>query len=91
MDKIFIVAELSANHNHDYDLTVKTIKAMAEAGADAVKFQTYKPESLTLRADTPYFGPKDSGLWKGMTLYEIYTKGHYLMNGNRNLKSLQMI
>ncbi|HAP19597.1 MAG TPA: pseudaminic acid synthase [Butyricimonas virosa] len=88
MDKIFIVAELSANHNHDYDLTVKTIKAMGEAGADAVKFQTYKPESLTLRADTPYFGPKDSGLWKGMTLYEIYTQGSLPYEWQPKLKKL---
>lgn len=74
-NKIFIVAELSANHNHDYNLAVKTIEAMAESGADAVKFQTYTADSLTLNANTKYFAPKTSGLWKGMTLYEIYQKG----------------
>ncbi len=74
-DKVFIIAEMSANHNHNYDLAVKTIEAMAETGADAVKFQTYTPDSLTLNVDNKYFGPRESGLWKGMTLYEIYTKG----------------
>lgn len=74
-NKVFIIAELSANHNNDYDLAVKTIEAMAEAGADAVKFQTYTPDSLTLNVDNEYFGPRPTGLWKGMTLYEIYQKG----------------
>lgn len=74
-NKVFIIAELSANHNKDYDLAVKTIEAMAEAGADAVKFQTYTPDSLTLDVDNEYFGPRPVGLWKGMTLYEIYQKG----------------
>lgn len=75
MDKVFIVAELSANHNHDYKLAVKTIKAMADAGADAVKFQTYTPDSLTLDVDNEYFGPRKNGLWKGMRLYDIYKEG----------------
>ncbi len=74
-DKVFIIAELSANHNNDYDLAVRTIEAMAEAGADAVKFQTYTPDSLTLNVDNEFFGPRPGGLWKGMTLYEIYQKG----------------
>ena len=74
-NKVFIVAEMSANHNHNFDLAVKTIEAMAEAEADAVKFQTYTPDSLTLNVDNRYFGPRESGLWKGMTLYDIYTEG----------------
>ena len=49
--KTFIIAELSANHNQDFDLAVKTIEAIAEAGADAVKIQTYKPESWVLNMD----------------------------------------
>jgi pseudaminic acid synthase len=74
-NKVFIIAEMSANHNHNFDLAVKTIEAMAEAGADAVKFQTYTPDSLTMNINNSYFGPRESGLWKGMTLYEIYTEG----------------
>ena len=47
-NRVIIVAELSANHNNNFDLAVKTIEAIAESGADAVKVQTYRPESLTI-------------------------------------------
>ena len=70
--KTFIIAELSANHNQDFDLAVKTIEAIAEAGADAVKIQTYKPESLVLNMDNEYFGTIQSGLWKGFRRYYLY-------------------
>ena len=46
--EVFIIAELSANHNGKFDLAKKTIYAMKESGADAVKFQTYTPDSLSL-------------------------------------------
>jgi pseudaminic acid synthase len=71
---VFIIAELSANHNNDYDLSVKTIQAMAKAGADAVKVQTYRPESLSLDLDTGYFAPRTEGLWKGYTPWKLYTE-----------------
>ena len=87
-NKVFIIAELSANHNNDYDLAVKTIEAMAEAGADAVKFQTYTPDSLTLDVDNEYFGPRPTGLWKGMTLYEIYQKGSMPYEWQPQLKKI---
>ena len=54
----FIIAEMSANHNNDFNLAVKTIESIAEVGADAVKVQTYKPESLTLNMDSGYFTAK---------------------------------
>lgn len=73
-DKTFIIAELSANHNNDFELAVKTIQAMADAGADAVKVQTYKPESLTLDLDTGHFAPKTEGLWKGYTPWNLFTE-----------------
>lgn len=73
-NKTFIIAELSANHNNDFNLAVKTIGAMAEAGADAVKVQTYKPESLTIDLDTGYFAPKTEGLWKGYTHWKLYSE-----------------
>ncbi|WP_420401445.1 pseudaminic acid synthase [Flagellimonas sp.] len=69
---IFIIAELSANHNNDFELTVRTIEEMAKAGADAVKVQTYRPESLTLDLNEGYFAPKTEGLWKGYTPWELY-------------------
>jgi len=71
-NKTFIIAELSANHNNDFDLAVKTIKAMAESGADAVKIQTYTADSLALDVDNEYFGPKKEGHWKGIRPYDLY-------------------
>lgn len=75
MNKTMIVAELSANHMHNFDLTVKTIEAMAKAGADAVKFQTFKPDSFTIDIDNEDFGPRKSGLWKGWRPIDLYTQG----------------
>ena len=72
--KTLIIAELSANHNNDFDLAVKTLEAMADAGADAVKVQTYKPESLTINLDTGYFAPRSEGLWKGYTPWKLYSE-----------------
>jgi pseudaminic acid synthase len=71
-NNVFIIAELSANHNNDYNLAVKTIEAMASSGADAVKVQTYTPDSLTLDVDNEYFGPRKEGLWKGRRPYELF-------------------
>jgi pseudaminic acid synthase len=71
----FVVAELSANHNHNFDLAVKTIKAMADSGADAVKIQTYRPESLTLDLSTGYFSPLTEGLWKDSTPWQLFKEG----------------
>jgi len=73
-NKTYIIAELSANHNNDFNLAVKTIQAMAAAGADAVKVQTYKPESLTINSDTGYFAPRTEGLWKGYTPWNLYSE-----------------
>ncbi len=75
MPKTYIIAELSANHNHDFDLAVKTIEAMAASGADAVKIQTYTPDSLVMDVDNEYFGPITSGLWKGIKRYDLYKQG----------------
>lgn len=74
-NNLFIIAELSANHNNDLDLAVKTIEAAAQSGADAIKVQTFTADSLTLNVDNEYFGPRKDGLWKGRTLYELYTEG----------------
>ena len=70
-----IVAELSANHNNDFDLAVRTIEAMAKAGADAVKFQTFKPLSFTMDVDNEDFGPRKTGLWKGQKPCDVFRIG----------------
>lgn len=71
MNKTFIVAELSANHNHNLQTAVDTIKAAAKAGADAVKIQTYSADTLTLDCRNPEFVIK-GGLWDGYSLYDLY-------------------
>ncbi len=68
----YIIAEISANHNQDYELTLDTIKACKNSGADAVKFQTYTPDSLSIDTDNEYFGAFKSGLWKGKRPYDLY-------------------
>lgn len=74
-NKVFIIAELSANHNHNFDLALKTIKAMAESGADAVKIQTYTPDSMVMDVDNEYFGAIPDGPWKGIKRYDLYKQG----------------
>lgn len=73
--ELFIIAELSANHNNDIDLALKTIQAIAKTGADAIKVQTYTADSLVLDVDNEYFGARKDGLWKGRRLYELYDEG----------------
>ena len=75
MEKTFIIAELSANHNKDLEHTLKTIYSMKESGADAVKIQTYRAESLAIDVINEEFGPREHGLWKGMRPYDLYKKG----------------
>ncbi len=88
MPKSLIVAELSANHNNDFDLAVKTIEAMAKSGADAVKVQTYKAESLSLDVDNEYFGPKTSGPWKGYRPWDLYQEASMPYEWQGKLKEL---
>jgi pseudaminic acid synthase len=70
--RVYIIAELSANHNHDFDIALKTIEAMKDSGADAVKFQTFTADSLSIDINNEYFGPLKEGLWKGKRPYELF-------------------
>jgi pseudaminic acid synthase len=69
---VFTIAELSANHLQKFELAVETIKAIKEAGADAVKLQTYTPDTITIDSDNEYFQIKQGTLWDGKTLYQLY-------------------
>ena len=86
MNNTFIIAEISANHNNDINVAKKTIKAISESGADAVKIQTYKPESLTLNIDNEYFGPRKEGLWKGLKPFDVFTEGSLPYEWHKELK-----
>jgi pseudaminic acid synthase len=72
---VFIVAELSANHAHDFDVAVQTIKAAKEAGADAIKLQTYTPDTITLNCSNGFFRIRGT-IWDGKTLYDLYKEAY---------------
>ncbi|WP_104416197.1 pseudaminic acid synthase [Marinobacter persicus] len=71
----YIIAELSANHNGKLETALRIIEEAAKAGADAVKLQTYRPDTITLNSDSEEFKIK-GGLWDGRTLYELYEEAH---------------
>jgi len=73
---VFIVAEMSGNHNQDINQAYKIINAAAKAGADAVKMQTYTADIITLDCDNKYFQVKVNDAWKGQTLYNLYKKAY---------------
>ena len=68
----FIIAEMSGNHNLDFDRAVEIMKAAKEAGADAIKIQTYTADTMTLDCDDPCFQITQGTLWDGITLHKLY-------------------
>jgi pseudaminic acid synthase len=71
---VFIIAEMSGNHNQDIKRAYKIIDAAAEAGVDAIKLQTYTADTITLDSDKEYFQVKVNDAWKGQTLHSLYKK-----------------
>lgn len=71
----YIIAEMSANHNGDLGSALRIIERARHAGADAIKIQTYRPDTITLKSDLPDFQITD-GLWAGRTLYDLYEWAH---------------
>lgn len=84
-EKIFIIAELSANHGHDINIAKDTIKAAKEAGADAIKIQTYTADTLTIDCDNEYFKLESGTIWDGRTLYDLYSEAYTPWEWQREL------
>jgi pseudaminic acid synthase len=82
-----IVAEISANHGQNFDRAINLIEKAKECGADAVKFQAYTPDTLTINADNKYFRIKHPQ-WGGQTLYELYKKAYTPWKWFKNLKKV---
>lgn len=85
---VFIIAELSANHLHKYDLAVETIHAMKDSGADAVKLQTYTAETMTIDCDNDYFTIKQGTIWDGKNLYKLYEEAYTPWEWQPKLKKI---
>ncbi len=71
----YVIAEMSANHNGDINNALKIIEVVKSAGADAVKLQTYRPDTITLDCDSEDF-QIHGGLWDGKTLYQLYSEAY---------------
>jgi len=85
--KTYIIAELSCNHNQDIKKAYQLIKAAHDAGADAVKLQTYTPDTMTINSNKSYFKECLNGtLWEGKTLYELYSKAFTPWEWHKELK-----
>ena len=84
----FIIAELSANHMNDFNIAAETIKSMAEAGADAVKFQTFTPDTITIDCDNEYFQIKQGTVWDGQVLHELYEDAYMPWEWQPKLKKI---
>jgi pseudaminic acid synthase len=84
---VFIVAEMSGNHNMAFDRAIKLIDAAADAKVDAVKLQTYTPDTMTIDCHTGYFRVKVNRAWAGKTLYELYASAHTPWEWQPDLKA----
>lgn len=85
---VFIVAELSANHRRDLHIAMESLQAMKDAGADAVKLQTYTPDTLTIDCDNEYFQIKQGTIWDGKNLYDLYKEAYTPWEWQPKLKEI---
>jgi pseudaminic acid synthase len=83
-NKVFFIAEISANHCGNFKLAKNLIKCAFVNGADAVKLQTYTADTMTLKSNKKYFKIKQ-GLWKGYTLWDLYDKAHTPLKWHKEL------
>ncbi|SDZ17666.1 N-acetylneuraminate synthase [Proteiniborus ethanoligenes] len=84
----FIIAEVSANHLQSYDNAVKLIKEVKMTGADAVKLQTYTPDTITIDCDNKYFQITQGTIWDGTTLHKLYQEAYTPWEWQPKLKKI---
>jgi pseudaminic acid synthase len=85
---VYIVAELSANHHQQFEEAVKLVHAAKESGADAVKLQTFTPDTITISSERPEFRISGGTLWDGKTLYDLYSETCSSWEWQPELKSI---
>ena len=85
---VYVVAELSANHNRDFEQAVRIVHAAKAAGADAIKLQTYTPDTITIRSERECFRIQGGTLWDGRTLYDLYGEAYTPWEWQPKLKAI---
>jgi N-acetylneuraminate synthase len=85
---VYVIAELSANHHQEFEQAVRLLQAAKAVGADAVKLQTYTPDTITIRSDQEYFRIGGGTLWDGRTLYDLYGEAQTAWEWQPKLKQI---
>jgi len=85
---VYVIAEMSANHGHDESVAIELVHVAHAAGADALKLQTYTPDTITIRSDAPAFRAGSGSLWEGTTLYDLYATAFTPWDWQPRIKTL---
>lgn len=85
---VYIIAEMSANHRQDFNEAVRLVRAAKQAGADAIKLQTYTPDTITFRSDHACFRIGGGTLWDGRTLHDLYAEAYTPWEWQPKLKAI---
>ena len=75
-EPVYCIAEVSANHNQDFETAVRIVRAAKDAGADSVKLQTYTPDTITIQSNRECFQVGGGTLWDGRSLYDLYKEAY---------------
>ncbi|RLC82178.1 MAG: pseudaminic acid synthase [Chloroflexi bacterium] len=85
---VYVIAEMSANHNQNFEQAVRILHAAKESGADAVKLQTYTPDTMTIPCDNEYFQIGKGTIWEGRNLYDLYGEAYTPWDWQPKLKEV---
>src|SRR5436305_15254157 len=85
---VYVIAELSANHAQQFNQAVRLVHAAKEAGADAIKLQTYTADTMTIACDRPEFRIGGGTLWDGRDLHDLYGEAYTPWDWQPKLKAI---